>query len=266
MAQIHQTAIIGNDVELADSVFVGPYCIIEDHVKIGENTRLIAQCHIYSNTTIGAGNTIFPFASLGGAPNDISYDPSQGDSFTRIGDDNIIREGVSIHRGAHPGTETVVGSHGFFMGNAHMAHNTVIGDHVIMALGVLAAGYVQIGDRAFISGNVCIHQFVRVGRFAMISGGSAISMDLPPFMIGDGRNGGVRSFNKVALERAGYSREDIRTIHKMYDIAFRRGLNMKNALEEIETTLPQIPEVKEFVEFVRSAKRGVLSGGSTRRA
>ena len=130
----------------------------------------------------------------------------------------------------------------------------------------LAAGYVQLGDRAFISGNVCIHQFVRVGRYAMLSGGSVISMDLPPFMIGDGRNGGVRSFNKVALERAGYSREDIRTIHKMYDIAFRRGLNMKNALEEIETTLPQIPEVKEFIEFVRSAKRGVLSGGSSRRA
>ena len=147
-----------------------------------------------------------------------------------------------------------------------MAHNTVIGDYVIMALGALAAGYVQIGDHAFISGNTCIHQFVRVGRYAMLSGGSAISMDLPPFMIGDGRNGGVRSFNKVALERAGYSREDIRTVHKMYDIAFRRGLNMKNALEEIETTLPQIPEVKEFVEFVRSAKRGVLSGGSTRRA
>ena len=174
MAQIHQTAIIGNDVELADSVFVGPYCIIDDHVKIGENTRLIAQCHIYSNTTIGAGNTIFPFASLGGVPNDISYDPTQ-ESFTRIGDDNIIREGVSIHRGAHAGTETVVGSHGFFMGNSHMAHNTVVGDHVIMAMNSLAAGYVQLGDRAFISGNVCIHQFVRVGRFAMISGGSALS-------------------------------------------------------------------------------------------
>ena len=260
MAQIHQTAIIGNDVELADSVFVGPYCIIDDHVKIGENTRLIAQCHIYSNTTIGAGNTIFPFATLGGVPNDVSYDPSS-ESYTRIGDNNIIREGVSIHRGAHAGTVTTVGSDCFLMGNAHMAHNTVIGDHVIMAMNALAAGYVQIGDRAFISGNVCIHQFVRVGRFAMISGGSAISMDVPPFMIGDGRNGGIRSFNKVALER-----NDIRTIHKMYDIAFRRGLNMKNALEEIEATLPQIPEVKEFVEFVRSAKRGVLSGGSTRRA
>ena len=266
MAQIHQTAIIGNDVELADSVFVGPYCIIEDHVKIGENTRLIAQCHIYSNTTIGAGNTIFPFATLGGVPNDVSYDPSQGESYTRIGDNNLIREGASIHRGAHPGTVTTIGSNCFLMGNSHIAHNCVIGDYVIMAIDALAAGYVQIGDRAFISGNTCIHQFVRVGRYAMLSGGSAISMDLPPFMIGDGRNGGVRSFNKVALERAGYSKEDIRTIHRMYDIAFRRGLNMKNALEEIEATLPQIPEVKEFVEFVRSAKRGVLSGGSSRRA
>ena len=266
MAQIHQTVIIGNDVELADSVFVGPYCMIDDHVKIGENTRLIAQCHIYSNTTIGANNTIFPFATLGGVPNDYSYDPSQGESFTRIGDGNLIREGVSIHRGAHAGTETVVGNECFLMGNAHIAHNCVVGNRVIMAINALAAGYVQLGDRAFISGNVCIHQFVRVGRFAMISGGSAISMDLPPFMIGDGRNGGVRSFNKVALERAGYSRDDIRTIHKMYDIAFRRGLNMKNALAEIEATLPQIPEVKEFVDFVRSSKRGVLSGGSTRRA
>ena len=266
MAQIHQTAIIGNDVELADSVFVGPYCIIDDHVKIGENTRLIAQCHVYSNTTIGAGNTIFPFATLGNVPNDYSYDPSKGESFTRIGDNNIIREGASIHRGAHPGTETVVGNSCFIMGNAHIAHNCVIGDHVILAMCALLAGYVQVGDRAFISGNSGIHQFVRVGRYAMLSGGSVISMDLPPFMIGDGRNGGVRSFNKVALSRAGYSAEDIRTVHKMYDIAFRRGLNMKNALAEIEATLPQIPEVKEFVEFVRSSKRGVLSGGSTRRA
>ena len=266
MAQIHQTAIIGNDVELDDSVFVGPYCIIEDHVKIGANTRLIAQCHIYSNTMIGSGNTIFPFATLGGVPNDYSYDPTQGESYTRIGDNNIIREGVSIHRGAHAGTVTTVGNDCFLMGNAHMGHNCVIGNHVIMAMDALCAGYVQIGDRAFISGNTCIHQFVRVGRFAMLSGGSSISMDLPPFMIGDGRNGGVRSFNRVALQRAGYSVEDIRTVHKMYDIAFRRGLNMKNALAEIEATLPQIPEVKEFVEFVRSAKRGVLSGGSTRRA
>lgn len=266
MAKIHPTAMIGENVRLDDSVEVGPFCIIEDDVAIGAGTVLLGQCRICSHTTIGKGNKIYPFAYIGGDPNDYSYDPSKGDSGTVIGDNNLIRESVTIHRGAHPGDVTRVGSSCFLMAMSHIAHNCQIGSHVIMAVNAICAGYVQVGDHAFLSGNTCVHQFCRVGRFAVLSGGSAISMDLPPFMIGDGRNGGVRSFNKVGVSRAGWSRETIRIVHNLYNTFFRSDLNTSNAIQEVEKNFPQIPEVLEFLDFVKSAKRGILSGGSGRRA
>lgn len=265
MPVIHPTAIIGNDVHLDETVEIGPYSVIEDHVTIGAGTVLRGQCRVCSYTTIGKNNTIYPFACVGGDPHDYSFDLKNGPSYTEIGDNNLIHECATVHRGAHPGTKTIVGSNCFLMAMSHVAHNCIIGDYAILASNALCAGYVEVGAHALISGNTSVHQFCRVGRYAVLSGNSAISVDLPPFMIGDGRNGGVRAFNKVGLSRAGWSREQIRQMHNLYDVFFRRGLNVSNAIKLVETEFEQTPEIVEFLDFVKSTKRGILSGGSTRR-
>lgn len=260
MPVIHPTAIIGKNVQLDDSVEIGPYTVIEDNVSIGADTKILGQCRICSYTEIGSGNKIYPFAAIGGDPHDYSFDITKGASFTKIGNNNLIHEYVTIQRGAHPGTTTEVGNDNFFMAMAHVAHNCQIGNHVIIACGSLCAGYVQVQDNALVSGNCCVHQFCRVGRFAVLSGGSSISVDLPPFMIGDGRNGGVRSFNKVGLSRAGWTKEEIRVVRNIYDIFFRQGLNMSNARKKVEETIPRCPITDEFFAFLEQAKRGILSG------
>jgi len=260
MAVIHPTALIGADVQLDDSVEVGAYCVIEDHVKIGAGTVLQAQCHIGSFTEMGERNVVYPFASIGTDPEDYAYDAKQGPSYTKIGNNNKFREGVTVNRGTHAGTTTVIGSGCFLMANAHVAHNCELGDCVIMVPFSGLAGYCQVGEHALISGLSGVHQFCRIGRYAVLSGGSTISMDLPPFMIGDGRNGGVRGFNIVGLRRAGFPQETIHAIKKVYDIFFRQGLNMKNAADRVVAEVPQIPEVVEILDFIRNSKRGVLSG------
>ena len=259
-SKIHPTAVIGDDVTLGEDVEIGPYCVVEDHVSIGAGSRLIAQCHVASYTTMGEENVLYPFAAIGNDPQDYAYDPSLGPSYTKIGNRNRFREGVTVHRGTHAETETVIGDGCFLMANAHVGHNCVLGNNVIMVPSCALGGYCQLGDRCIISGLCGVHQFCRVGRLALLSGGSSISMDLPPFMIGDGRNGGVRGFNAVGLRRNGFSREAIHAIKEIYDIFFRQGLSMPNAIARAEAELPQLPEVKEFIEFVKSTKRGILPG------
>ena len=260
MANIHPTAIVGQDVQLGESVEIGPYCIVDDHVTLGAGTRLLAQCHVASYTTMGENNVVYPFASIGHDPEDYAYDPAQGPSYTRIGNNNKFRENVTINRGTHVGTETVIGDGCFFMANTHVAHNCVLGNGVIMVPFSGLAGYCEIGDRCLISGLSGMHQFCRMGRMAVLSGGSTISMDLPPFMIGDGRNGGVRGFNIVGMRRSGFSPETIRAIKDLYDIFFRHGLNMPNAIAKAKAEVPDLPEVREFITFIETSKRGVLPG------
>ena len=258
--KIHPTAIIGQDVTLGEGVEIGPYCIVEDHVSIGAGSRLIAQCNVASYTTMGEENVLYPFASIGNDPQDYAYDPSQGASYTKIGNRNKFREGVTVNRGTHAGTETVIGDGCFLMANAHVGHNCHIGNNVIMVPFSALAGYCQVGNNSLLSGLTAVHQFCRVGRFAVLSGGSAISMDLPPFMIGDGRNGGIRGFNIVGLRRNGFPAETIRAIKGLYNIFFRQGLSMPNAIARAEAELPHLPEVEEFIEFVKTTKRGILPG------
>lgn len=260
MTRIHPTAIIAASAQLADDVSVGPYCVIEENVVIGAGTRLIAQCHVGSYTTIGTGNTFFPFSSVGTDPEDYAYTPDLGPSYTRIGNDNKFREGVTVNRGTKPGTETVIGNGCFLMANTHVSHNCVLGNKVILVPYSGAAGYCQIGDNCLISGLSGLHQFCRMGRMAVLSGGSQISMDLPPFMIGDGRNGGVRGFNIVGMRRNGFSPETIRAIKDVYNLFFRQDLNNKNAAARVRAEVPQLPEVVEFLEFVESSHRGILTG------
>lgn len=259
MAKIHPTAIVSPDAKLADSVEVGPYCVIEEDVVIGAGTRLLGQCRIGAHTEIGENNTVYAFASLGTDPEDYSYDPTQV-SYTKIGNGNRFRECVTVNRGTMPGSITRIGDGGFFMANTHISHNCQIGSRVVMVPYSGVAGHCIVGDNCLISGLSGMHQFCRMGRMAVLSGGSQISMDLAPFMIGDGRNGGVRGFNIVGMRRNGFSHETIRAVKDLYDIFFRHGLNMTNAIEKAEAEVPQLPEVIEFLDFIKTTKRGILTG------
>jgi UDP-N-acetylglucosamine acyltransferase len=207
---------------------------------------------------MGKNNVVHPFASVGTEPEDYAFHDIV--SYTQIGDNNRFREGVTINRGTHENTVTKIGDGCFMMANTHVAHNCQLGNRVIMVPFSGLAGYCEIGDNCLISGLSGMHQFCRMGRMAVLSGGSQISMDLPPFMIGDGRNGGVRGFNIVGLRRNGFSPDTIKVIKEIYNIFFRSGLNTTNAIAKVEAELPQLPEVLEFLEFVKSSKRGILPG------
>ena len=258
MAHIHPTAIVDPSAKLAEDVEAGPYCLIEHDVEIGAGSRLMGHCNIGAYTTMGTGNTVYPFASLGTDPEDYAFSGTV--SYTQIGNDNRFREGVTVNRGTKEGSVTRIGNGCFMMANTHVAHNCQVGDRVIFVPFSGIAGYCEIGNNCLISGLAGIHQFCRMGRMAVLSGGSQISMDLPPFMIGDGRNGGVRGFNIVGMRRNGFSPETIRAIKDVYNIFFRLGLNTKNAIEKVLAEVPQLPEVTEFLDFVRTSKRGILPG------
>ena len=258
MPQIHPTAIVDPTAKLADSVIVGPYSVIEHDVEIGEGTKLLGQCRIGAYTSMGKNNVVHPFAAIGTEPQDYAFNGIV--SYTKIGDDNLFREGVTVNRGTHENTATTIGSGCFLMANAHIGHNCQVGNKVILVVAAALAGYCEIGDNCLISGLSGTHQFCRVGRMAVLSGGSQISMDLPPFMIGDGRNGGIRGFNIVGMRRNGFAPETIRAIKNVYNIFFRLGLNTTNAIAKVTEEVEQLPEVVEFLDFVRSSKRGILPG------
>jgi len=258
MPKIHPSAFVDPSAKLADDVEVGPLCVVGRDSSIGPGSKLIAQCNVGPWTTLGANNVLYPFSAIGGDPEDYSF--SGEASYARIGDGNRFREGVTVNRGTKPGTETVMGNGCFMMANTHVSHNCVIGDNVIFVPYSGVAGYCLVGNKCLISGLSGMHQFCRMGRMAVLSGGSTISMDLPPFMIGDGRNGGVRGFNIVGMKRNGFSSETIRAIKDIYQVFFRSGLNTSNAIAKAEAEVPQLPEVVEFLDFVKASKRGILSG------
>ena len=255
---IHPTAVVSDGAVIGDGVEIGPFVYVGPNVKIGNGCRLLAHSVIDGYTTIGERNVLHPFAALGGPAQDHGVEPGTV-TYLKVGDDNVFREGVTAHTGTKPETCTVIGNHNLFMAQSHVAHNCQIGNNVIFVNSACAAGYVQIFDNAILSGLVAIHQFCRVGRFTMISGCSAFSLDVPPFMIAEGRNGGVKGINRVGLSRAGFSEEAIRNIKNLYKIYYRSGLNAKAALERIKAELPQTPEVLEFLEFCATTQKGIVA-------
>ncbi len=257
MPKIHPTAVVSEGAVLASDVEVGPLCYVGPHVELGPGCRLIAQCHIDGHTRLGAGNVLYPFSSLGQNAQDHGVEPGSV-TYLEVGDGNIFREGCTVHTGTKPGTKTVIGNGCMFMNSSHVAHNCQVGNQVIMVGFSGLAGYCEVGDRALISGLCGMHQFCRVGRLAILSGGSVFSQDVPPFMMAEGRNGGVKMVNLVGLKRAGFSEETIRVIKHIHRLYYRSGLAPANALNAVRTQLPQIPEVLEFIAFCESSKRGVL--------
>jgi len=256
---IHPTAIIDRKAEIDSDAEIGPYAVIEGAVKIGRGTRVSAHAYLTGWTEIGADNEIYPGAVLGAAPQDKAYRGQE--SYLRVGDRNIFREHVQVHRGTAAGSSTIIGNDNFLMATAHVGHNSMIADGVILANGALLGGHVEVGRGVFLSGHCVVHQFVRIGDYALMRGLSATSRDVPPYAIIDWQHT-VRGVNVVGLKRAGFDEKRIRAIRAAFRILFRPGRNLAIALKEVEASGRASDDVTALLDFIRSSKRGVCFGAA----
>ncbi|HEX8651096.1 MAG TPA: acyl-ACP--UDP-N-acetylglucosamine O-acyltransferase [Pyrinomonadaceae bacterium] len=256
--EIHPTAIISPQAEIARDARIGPYSVIEEDVVIGEACEIASHVIIKRYTTLGRGNRVFEHAVLGGEPQDVKF---RGEaSRLCIGDDNLIREFTTINRASGEGEVTRVGSRNFLMIGVHIAHNCLVGDDNIFANGAALAGHITVEDHVFLSNNVGAHQFVRMGRFAMVGGKSKIVQDVLPFFTTDGNPARVRGLNAVGLRRGGFTVEDRLRLRRAYSILLRRGgVELDSRLRELESVDNE--HVRHLVRFVRGSQRGFTRAG-----
>ena len=252
MTETHSTAVVSPRAQLAEGVRVGPYAVIEADVMVGEACEIGAHVVVKRHTTLGARNRVFEHATLGGEPQDVKFKGEA--SRLVVGDDNLIREYVTIHRASGEGAATLVGSRNFLMIGVHIAHNCEVGDDNIFANGVALAGHIQVEDHVFLSSNVGAHQFVRMGRYAMVGGKSKIVQDVLPFLTTDGNPACVRGLNSVGLRRAGFAPASRLALKRAYQLLFRRRLPLAAALEQLEGIDDE--HVRHLAEFIRNSRRG----------
>lgn len=242
--------------ELDGDVEVGPYSIVGPRVKIGKGTRVKSHVVIEGHTTLGEGNLIFQFATVGSVPQDLKYKGE--DSQLIIGHHNTIREFVSLNPGtAGGGMVTRIGDHNLLMMYCHIAHDCILGGHNIIANGATLGGHVVIEDFVIVGGLVGIHQFVKVGTSAILGAGSMVSKDIPPYCNATGDRARLRGLNSEGLRRRGLSKEQIEGLKKAYRIIFQSGLRVKEALGTVRKAIPNSPEVDHLVTFVEQSRRGV---------
>jgi UDP-N-acetylglucosamine acyltransferase len=251
-AKIHPAAIVDPSAKIGAGVKIGPFSIIGPQATIGEET--IVQSHVVmeGEVQIGRGNFIGHGAVIGAPPQDVSFSPERKTN-VEIGNDNIIREYCTIHRGTAEGSSTKIGDKNFLMAGAHIGHNCEIGNNVIIANNCLLAGFVQVDDGAFLGGGSTFHQFMHIGRLVMVQGSSAFGKDLPPFVIAAERNS-VFGVNAIGLRRAGFSVKDRDEIKAAFKLVYLSGLNISQALEKAETVKFGKP-AREFLDFVANAKK-----------
>jgi UDP-N-acetylglucosamine acyltransferase len=254
---IHPTAIVDPKAEIGEGVEIGPYSVLEKDIVIGEGTKIGPHVVIREGTRIGKRCQIFQFNSIGEAPQAFAYKGEK--TSLLIGDQNIFREFVTLHRGTpHGGGKTVIGNGNYFMAYSHVAHDCNIGNQVVMANGATLGGHILIEDYAIIGGLVAIHQFCRVGTHAFIGGLSGISLDIPPYMLASGSRAKLFGFNTVGLKRHRFSEETLRALKKAYRIIFRSALTLEKAMERVEEDeISQIPEVQHLIDFIKNSKRGI---------
>ncbi|HYC45872.1 MAG TPA: acyl-ACP--UDP-N-acetylglucosamine O-acyltransferase [Burkholderiales bacterium] len=250
MSAIHPTAIIDSSAELGE-VAIGPYAVIEANAVVGTGTTIGAHSVVKRYTRIGRDNRIAEHVVIGGDPQDLKFTDCA--SFVELGNGNIVREGVTIHRGSAPESPTRIGDGCFLMATAHVAHDCTVGNRVVIANGAMLGGVVSIGDAAFVSGNVVVHQFCRIGRLAMAAGGARVIQDCLPFMISEGAPARARVLNIVGLRRAGVPAEEIAALKRALH-ALRTAGSLAAALDRLAAD--NSAAVAELAEFIRSATRG----------
>ena len=252
---IHPTAIIEATAKLDPTVDVGPYTVIDGSVSLGPHCIIGPHVYLTGNTSLGSHNVVHAGCVIGDAPQDLKYkgEPTR----LRVGDHNIFREHVTIHRSNKLAEETVIGSHNFFIAQSHVGHNSRIGNHVVVANSALLAGHVVVNDRAFISGSCLVHQFVRVGTLSLMQGGAAISKDLPPYTVAH-RVNTICGLNSVGLRRAGFTVQQRLELKRLYHLLFRNERNLREAVAAARMEFMS-ESARVLLDFIAESQRGVCS-------
>jgi UDP-N-acetylglucosamine acyltransferase len=258
---IHPTAIIDASSTLSEGVEIGPYVIVGKHVTIGRGTSVGPHAVIGDWTEIGENNQIYHLASVGPASQDLKYKGEE--CWTRIGNNNIIREFATIHRGTVTGiSETVIGDGNLFMAYSHVAHDCHIGNSVVMANAATLAGHVTLEDHVILGGLVAVHQFATIGTHAMVGGGTLVGLDIPPYMIAtlSKRDAKLRGLNVVGLKRRGFSEDTILSLKRAYKALFMADLKLPDAVARIKSEITDSPEVNYLLAFIERSQRGICRG------
>lgn len=256
MANIHPTAIVDPQAELADDVQIGPWAYIGPQVRLGAGCVIGPHALIEGETTLGVRCHVGNAAVIGTDPQDLKYRGEK--SKVQIGDEVTIREFVTVNRATGEGEVTRIGSHSFIMAYAHVAHNCYLEDHVIMANVATLAGHIHIGTGAIIGGLVAIHQFSQVGRYAIIGGSSGVRRDVLPFTMAGGMPTKPYGLNMVGLKRHGFSDDRIQALRRAYRCIYRMGLKLDDAVDKLKQEYPEQPDVQHMVQFIERSKRGLV--------
>jgi UDP-N-acetylglucosamine acyltransferase len=255
---IHPTAIVAATASIPESCNVGPYCTVGPDVELGENCELVSHVVLDGKTRLGARNRVYSFACLGVAPQDLKY---RGEATAlEIGDDNTIRECVTISRGTRGGGGTTrVGNHCLIMAYTHIGHDSTIGNHCILANGATLAGHVTVEDHASVGALCPVHQYCRIGKHAYVGGGTTITQDVLPYSLTSAkRDTHAYSLNRIGLERSGFSEQQLRALQHAYRILLAAKLNTSQALERLRAEGELDPSVAYLVSFIEASQRGVI--------
>ena len=255
MNNIHPLAVVSPQAKLGDNNVIGPFCVIDADVEMGDNNRLLNSVTLHEGARIGSGNEFFPGASISTKPQDLKFVGEK--TYCIVGDNNSIRENVTISRGTASKGKTVVGSGNLLMENMHIAHDCVIGNGCIIGNSTKFAGEVIVDDYAIISAEVLIHQFLHIGSYVMIQGGSRTSQDIPPYIIAGKEPIRYAGVNLIGLRRRGFSNEVIETIHDTYRTIYAQGI-LKDGIAEARAKYPNSKEVEYICSFIETVKRGII--------
>ncbi len=256
LGKIHPTAFVSKKAVIYEDVIIGHFCVIGDEVTIMKGAKLLSNVVVEGNTVIGENCTIYPFTSIGLPPQDLKYKNEK--TGVRIGNNNIIRENVTIHKGSVKGDGlTEIGESNFLMAYTHIAHDCKIGNSIIMANATTLGGHVQVEDFAFIGGLVAVHQFARIGAYCMIGGFSGVAQDVVPYMIASGERAKLYGPNAIGLKRRGFSDETINILKKAYKILFREKNTLNSAIEKLQRNFPDVPEIEYIIDFIGKSERGI---------
>jgi UDP-N-acetylglucosamine acyltransferase len=254
--RIHPTAIVASGARVGAGTTIGPYCVVGSEVEIGPDCEIGPHVVLDGLTRLGAGNRVFPFASIGAPPQDLKYAGER--TRVEVGDRNVLREGVTVHRGTVGGGGlTKIGSDGLYMAYSHVAHDCLIGDYVVMANGSMLAGHVTIEDYAIVGGLVAIHQHARIGESAMLGGGAMVVMDVVPFCIAVGDRARLAGPNVVGLKRRGFEEAAVKRVRQAYRVLFQSKLRLVEAARRLEAEAKNCPLIEKMVRFIERSERGI---------
>ena len=261
---IHPTAIIDKRAKIGSENEIGPYVVIEGEVTIGNNNYIGPGTIITGNTTIGDNNQIHGHVYIGNLPQDVAFKNSR--TYVIIGNNNIIREFATIHRGTKEESKTIIGNNNFLMVASHVAHNCILGNNIVMVNAASLGGYVEVHDHAFLGGFVIVHQFCRIGSYTMSGILTKVVKDVPPFMLVDGNPAKVRGTNVVGLKRKGFNNKRREVIKKAYKILYRSGYKLSHSLEILNNEVSRLTEedpesakdIEMLVGFIKNSKRGIV--------